>query len=84
MIYEVRSSEILRELDWQTLEKQSKCNKAIFMYKIKYTNEPPQCMANPFNVKNNTRYNLEVRSRPNNIDLLLEMPRTNMMKSGIS
>ena len=32
--YEVRSSEILRELDWQTLEKRRKCNKAIFMYKI--------------------------------------------------
>ena len=54
IIYEVRSSEILRELDWQTLEKRRKCNKAIFMYKIKHTNEPPQCMANLFNVKNNT------------------------------
>ena len=78
--YEVRSSEILRELDWQTLEKRRKCNKAIFMYKIKHTNEPPQCMANLFNVKNNTRYNL----RSNNIDFSLEMPRTNMMKRGIS
>ena len=52
--YEVRSSEILRELDWQTLEKRRKCNKAIFMYKIKHTNEPPQCMANLLNVNNNT------------------------------
>jgi hypothetical protein len=24
------------------------------MYKIKHTNEPPQCMANLFNVNNNT------------------------------
>jgi hypothetical protein len=73
-------NEILRELDWQTLEKRRKCNKAIFMYKIKHTNEPPQCMANLFNVKNNNRYNL----RSNNIDFSLEMPRTNMMKRGIS
>ena len=48
------------------------------MYKIKQTNEPPHCMANLFNVKNNTRYNL----RSNNIDFSLEMPRTNMMKRG--
>jgi hypothetical protein len=54
--YEVRSSEILRELDWQTLEKRRNCNKAMLMYKIKHTNEPPQCMANLFNVKNNTMY----------------------------
>jgi hypothetical protein len=52
------------------------------MYKIKHTNEPPQCMANLFNVKNNTRYNAYLRS--NNIDFSLEMPRTNMMKRGIS
>ena len=40
--YNVRSNERLRELDWQTLENRRKCNKAIFMYKIKQTNEPPQ------------------------------------------
>ena len=51
--YETRSSDLLQELNWQTLKEQ----KTIFMFKIRNRNVPEN-MANMFEISNNERYNI--------------------------
>lgn len=77
--YEVRSVEILSELNWKSLVERRNENKAVFMYKIR-KGECPESISNIFNVKNNQQYSL----RSDNLDYALEKPRTNFLKKSIS
>ena len=77
--YDINSSTVLRELDWQPLANRTEQNKAEFMCIIR-NKELSECMANLFNVTNNTNYNL----RSNRVDFALPKPNTNFMKKSIS
>ena len=55
--YETRSSDLLQELNWQTLKERRKEQKTIFMFKIRNRNVPEN-MANMFEISNNERYNI--------------------------
>ena len=39
--YETRSADLLKQLDWQTLQDRWKINKAVYMFKIVNDMEPP-------------------------------------------
>ena len=73
--YEVRSDDILRELNWQPLVERRNDNKAVFMYKIK-NGEYLANISNIFNVANNQAYSL----RSNNTDYAFDKPKTNFLK----
>ena len=70
----------MRELNWQNLIKHFKDKKAIFAYKIKNNIQVPQSIANKFQIKDNSNYNL----RSNNRHFLLDRPKTNFMKKSIT
>ena len=53
--YDISSSNVLRELNWQPLADRREQNKVKFMFKIR-NNELSECMVNMFNVANNTKY----------------------------
>ena len=57
--YEVRSDDILRELNWQPLVERGNDNKAVFMYKMK-NGEYLANISNIFNVANNQAYSLRI------------------------
>jgi hypothetical protein len=77
--YEIRSSEILKNLGWQPLLNQRKAKRAIFMYKIR-DNDLPECLASMFNISNNQNYNL----RSNELDFSIPKPNTNYLKKSFS
>lgn len=77
--YEVRSSELLNDLNWQTLRERREDKKATFMYKVK-NGLMPESMTSLFTLLNNESYPL--RSNMNNFSL--NKPKTNFLKKSIS
>ena len=75
--YEIRSIDVLKELDWQPLTNRRKLNKAMcmFMPKVK-KNELAEPKTNMFSISNNLNYNL----RSNEINFDLPKPKTNFSK----
>ena len=65
--YETRSSDLLQELNWQTLKERRKEQKTIFMFKIR-NRYVPENMANMFEILNNERYNLRRNDNSYQID----------------
>ena len=75
--YEIRTSELLKELNWQTLEERRESGR--FMFNVK-NQEAPENMANLFRFSNNEKYDL----RNNGINFQLDKPKTNFLKKSIS
>ena len=55
--YEIRTSELLKELNWQTLEERRESGRFTFMFNVK-NQEAPENMANLFRFSNNEKYDL--------------------------
>ena len=72
--YDVRSDDVLKELNWEPLKQRYKINKTIFMHKVR--NDIMPFLNNLFKNKTNDRYDL--RSNDNNY--VLGKPKTNFMK----
>ena len=77
--YEIRTSELLKELNWQTLEERRESGRFTFMFNVK-NQEAPENMANLFRFSNNEKYDL----RNNGINFQLDKPKTNFLKKSIS
>jgi hypothetical protein len=77
--YEIRTSELLKELNWQTLEERRESGRFTFMFNVK-NQEAPENMANLFGFSNNEKYDL----RNNGINFQLDKPKTNFLKKSIS
>ena len=73
--YEIRTSELLKELNWQTLEERRESGRFTFMFNVK-NQEAPENMANLFRFSNNEKYDL----RNNGINFQLDKPKTNFLK----
>ena len=55
--YEIRTSELLKELNWQTLEERRESGRFTFIFNVK-NQEAPENMANLFRFSNNEKYDL--------------------------
>ena len=75
--YEIRTSELLKELNWQTLEERRESGRFTFMFNVK-NQEAPENMAKIFS--NNEKYDL----RNNGINFQLDKPKTNFLKKSIN
>ena len=76
---EVRSSEILLKLKWETLDKRRE-EQMICLVKKALNHMCPPAIASMFQITNNENYNL----RSNNKMLMLSKPKTNAMKRSFS
>ena len=77
--YEVRSTEILENLDWITVEKNLKNRETIMTFKA-LTGKLPKYLVELFTKCENENYNL----RSNNVKLSLGKPKTNLLKRSFS
>ena len=77
--YEVRSEDVLKELNWHPLRQRYQINKLILMHKAK-NNTLPTSLTEMFHITNSHRYEL----RSNNTNYALPKPKTNFMKKSIS
>ena len=78
--YDIRSSEILENLGWQTLLERRRRKKALLMHKIRNNNGLPEGLISMFTSNNNSNYNL----RSNEIDFAMSKPNTNYLKKSFS
>ena len=78
--YDIRSSEILENLGWQTLLERRQSKKALFMHKIRNNDGLPEGLTSMFTMTNNSNYNL----RSNEIDFAMSKPNTNYLKKSFS
>ena len=78
--YDIRSSEILENLGWQTLLERRQSKKALFMHKIRNNDGLPEGLTSMFTTTNNSNYNL----RSNEIDFAMSKPNTNYLKKSFS
>jgi hypothetical protein len=77
--YDVLSKELLRQLNWETLEERRGNKKELLMYKVK-NGIAPDSIGNLFNICDNQNYCL--RSNLNNFKL--DKPNRNFLKKSIS
>ena len=75
--YEIRSSDLLRKLNWPNLKERRSHQKAIFMFKVK-NEQVAQSVAELFSVTNNENHEL----RSNNKNFLTDKPKTNLVILG--
>ena len=73
--YEIRSFDILKKLNWKTLEERRKEPKLACVSKA-LTSQCPEKISSMFRISKSDRYNL----RSNNKMLMLSKPKTNSMK----
>ena len=73
--YEIRSTDILKKLNWKTLEERRKEQKLAYVAKA-LSNQCPENVSTMFKISNSHKYNL----RRNNKMLMLSKPKTNSMK----
>ena len=73
--YEIRSSDLLRKLNWPNLKERRSHKKAIFMFEVK-NEQVAQSVAELFSVANNENHGL----RSNNKTFLTDKPKTNFLK----
>jgi hypothetical protein len=73
--YEIRSTDILKKLNWKTLEERRKEQKLAYVAKS-LSNQCPENVSTMFKISNSDKYNL----RSNNKMLMLSKPKTNSMK----
>ena len=73
--YEIRSTDILKKLNWKTLEERRKEQKLAYVAKA-LSNQCPENVSTMFKISNSDKYNL----RSNNKMLILSKPKTNSMK----
>ena len=73
--YEIRSFDILKKLNWKTLEERRKEHKLAYVSKA-LTGQCPEKISSMFKISRSDRYNL----RSNNKMLMLSKPKTNSMK----
>ena len=76
--YEIRSSDLLRKLNWPILKERRPHQKAMFMFKVK-NEQVAQSVAELFSVTNNENHEL----RSNNKTFLTDKPKTNFLKESI-
>ena len=72
---EIRSTDILKKLNWKTLEGRRKEQKLAYVAKA-LSNQCPENVSTMFKISNSDKYNL----RSNNKMLMLSKPKTNSMK----
>ena len=77
--YDVPTTDLMRQLKWQTLEDRRDHKKALLMHKVK-NGTAPDLIKNLFNICDNQNYSL--RSNLNNFKL--DKPKRNFMKKSIS
>ncbi len=79
--YDVRSTDILTTLSWETLDNRRKKSKAVFMYKVLNDHAAPG-LKESFHVRNVTQntYNL----RNSEYDLTILKPRTEYLREALS
>jgi hypothetical protein len=73
--YEIRSTNILKKLNWKTLEERRKEQKLAYVTKA-LSNQCSENVSTMFKISNSDKYNL----RSNNKMLMLSKPKTNSMK----
>ena len=78
MSYEIRSRDLLGELNWPNLKERRSYQKAIFMFKVK-NEQVPQSVVELFSVTNNENHEL----RSNNKNFLTDKPKTNFLKKAL-
>ena len=76
--YEIRSSDLLRKLNWPILKERRPHQKAMFMFKVK-NEQVAQSVAELFSVTNNENHEL----RSNNKNYFNDKPKTNFIKESI-
>jgi hypothetical protein len=69
--YEIRSTDILKKLNWKTLEERRKQQKIAYVAKA-LSNQCPENVSTMFKISNSDKYNL----RSNNKMLMLSKPKT--------
>jgi hypothetical protein len=72
--YEIRSTDILKKLNWKTLEERSKEQKLAYVAKA-LSNQCHENVSTMFKISNSDKYNL----RSNNKMLMLLKPKSNLM-----
>ena len=77
--YDVRSTDVLNELNWKPLKHQFKNKKEIFTCKVR-NNAVPESIHEMFSIKDNQRYDL----RNNENHHVLNKPQINFLKKSIS
>ena len=77
--YEVRSNDVLKELNWQSLKERRMYQKSIFMYKVR-NNIYPETIMSMFVLSNNGNYKLQT----NNLNYAFQKPNTNFLQKSIS
>ena len=73
--YEIRSSDLLRKLNWPNLKERRSHKKAIFMFEVK-NEQVAQSVAEIYSVTNNENHEL----RSNNKTFSTDKPKTNFLK----
>ena len=76
---DVRITDLMRRLNWQTLEERRVNKKTLLMYEVKNVTAPDP-IKNLFNVCDNQNYSL----RSNLNDFKLDKPKRNFIKKSIS
>ena len=78
-IYDIRSSQILKDLNWKPIEVDLKNRETVMTFKA-LTGQGPDYLQQLFTECNNDNYSL----RSNNTKLALPKPRTNFLKRSFS